>query len=61
MDTRELVDTVCIRAYCDNDKRDLKRAIEILVEEAYTREITPAFIDFQFTIDNEFAVTLYGY
>jgi hypothetical protein len=52
---------MCIRAYCDNDKEDLKRAIGILVDEAYTREITPTFIDFQFTVNNEFALTLYGY
>ena len=61
MDTKELLDTVCIRAYCDNDKEDLKTAIEILVDEAYAREITPSFIDLHLTADNEFAVTLYGY
>jgi len=36
-------------------------AIEILVDEAYAREITPSFIDLHLTADNEFAVTLYGY
>jgi len=36
-------------------------AIRLLVDEAYTREITPSFIDFHLTADNELAVTLYGY
>ena len=61
MDTRELLEAICIRAYCDNDREDLKTAIRHLVDEAYTREITPSFIDFNLTVNNELAVTLYGY
>lgn len=61
MDTRELLETICIRAYCENDKEDLKAAIRSLVDEAYTREITPSFVDFQHTANNELAVTLYGF
>ena len=56
-----MLDAVCIRAYCENDKEELKMAIRLLVDEAYTREITPSFIDFHLTADNELAVTLYGY
>lgn len=48
-------------AHCENDKEDLKRAIGLLVDEAYTREIIPSFIDFDLTVNNELAVTLYGY
>ena len=61
MDTNELLDAICIRAYCDNDREDLKTAIRHLVDEAYTREITPSFIDFNLTVNNGLAVTLYGY
>jgi len=61
MDTKELLEAVCLQAHCENDKEGLKTAIRILIDEAYTREITPSFIDFHLTIDNELAVTLYGY
>ena len=61
MDTRELLEAICIKAYCNNDREDLKTAIRLLVDEAYTREITPSFIDFHLTVNNELAVTLYGY
>jgi len=61
MDTSELLEAFCIMAYCNNNSADLKTAIRHLVDEAYTREITPSFIDFNLTGNNGFAVTLYGY
>jgi len=61
MATRELLEAICIGAHCNNDREDLKTAISLLVDEAYTREITPSFIDFHLTVNNELAVTLYGY
>jgi len=60
-DTGELLEAICIRSHWNNDREDLKTAIRLLVDEAYTREITPSFIDFHLTVDNELAVTLYGY
>ena len=59
-DTKEL-EAICIRAHCNNDREDLKTAISLLVDEAYTRKITLSFIDFHLTVNNELAVTLYGY
>jgi len=61
MDTRELLEAVCIRADCENDKEDLKMAVGLLVDEAYIRDLTPSFIDFHITVNNRLAVTLYGY
>ena len=61
MDTRELLEAICIRADCENDEEDLKTAVGLLVDEAYIRDLTPSFIDFHLTVNNELAVTLYGY
>jgi len=61
LDIEELTDAICIRAYCGNDREDLKTAIGSLVDEAYAREIIPSFIDFNPAANNELAVTLYGY
>lgn len=60
-DIEKLSGAICIRAYCGNDREDLKTAIGFLVDEAYVREITPSFIDFHLTVNNELTVTLYGY
>ena len=57
----EIIDSLCLRAYCKNDKENLGVAIRHLVDEAYEREIIPSFIDFHNVAGNELMLTLYGY
>ena len=61
MDIGQLNDAICLKAYCNDDNQDLKTAIILLVDEAYMKGITPSYIDFNFTDNNELTVTLYGY
>ena len=61
MDTSKPLEAICIRAFCDNNREELKTAIRHLVDEAYAKEITPSFIDFYLTVNNELEVSLYGY
>ena len=61
MDMGQLKDAVCLRAYCNDDRQDLKTVIAFLIDEAHTKEIVPSFIDFSPAANSELAVTLYGY
>ena len=61
LDISQLQDAVCLEAYCTDDKEDLKKAIKSLIDEAYTREIVPSFIDFHLIANNELSLTLYAY
>ena len=56
-----LQEAVCLAAYCTDDREDLKAAIKCLIDEAYTREIVPSFIDFHLRARDELSLTLYGY
>jgi len=61
METEEPLKTVCLAAYCTDDREDMKTAIECLIEAAYTREIVPSFIDLYLTTHNGWELTLWGY
>lgn len=61
----ELQESVCLAAYCADDREDLKTAIKSLIDAAYTREIVPSLINLNFSTGNgwgnEWEVTLWGY
>jgi hypothetical protein len=56
-----LEDLAYLVAYSPDDRENLKMSVRVLLDEAYIRQIVPAYIDFNLTANNEFAVTLYGY
>jgi hypothetical protein len=56
-----LKDPVYLTAYSPDDRENLKTSVRVLLDEAYTRQIVPSYIDFNLTANNELAVTLYGY
>ena len=57
----QLQDAVCLRAYCNDNRQDLKTIIAFLIDEADMKEIVPSFIDFSPAANSELVITLYGY